>query len=292
VDELVIPSPAKVNLFLEIKGRRPDGYHEIETVMQLVDLCDEVRLQRVQRGIRLCVTGGEIPEGPGNLAYKAADLLLRAVGSRDGVGIRLEKRIPVGGGLGGGSSNAAAVLAGINRLYGLDLTSERLRDLGGQVGSDVPFFLGTSLALATGRGEILTPLDPWPPQWLVVANPGMPIATAWAYEEASSKLTGWQGRATIYPLITDGRLPWPPVWAFNRFETLVLPQRADVRALKALLEAAGGSPVRLSGSGASLFAVVSDRAGAEALAVRARGAGYFAAAATTLLENPILAAVA
>jgi len=292
VEEIEIPSPAKINLFLEVIARRPDGYHEIESVMQLVDLCDCVRLARKPRGIQVSVTGAELPSGRGNLAYKAAALLMETAGLSAGVHIRLEKRIPVAGGLGGGSSNAAAVLAGLNRLYGLGRSREELREIGASLGSDVPFFLSDGLALATGRGEILTPLEPWPPRWVVLANPGVPVSTAWAYREVSSKLTEWQPHASIRTLIADGRLPWPPLWAFNRLEAVVLPHRAEVRSLKALLEQGGGAPVLMSGSGASLFAVVPDAATGQALAARARAAGGFAAAVATLARTPILTAMA
>jgi 4-diphosphocytidyl-2-C-methyl-D-erythritol kinase len=287
VDELVIASPAKINLFLEIVGRRPDGYHEIESVMQLVDLCDQVRLRRSPRGIRVSVAGADLPPGRGNLACKAAMLLQETLGIRGGVQILLEKRIPVAAGLGGGSSNAASVLAGLNRLYELGLSRERLQELGARLGSDVPFFLSDGLALATGRGEVLRPLRPWPRQWLVVANPGIPISTAWAYREVSSKLTAWQRQSTIQTLISDGRLAWPPAWAFNRLESVVLPHRPEVRSLKAMLGEEGGFPVLMSGSGASVFAVVPDGHTAQRLAARVLAQGGFAVAATTLPSNPI-----
>lgn len=292
MDELVISSPAKINLFLEVVGRRPDGFHEIESVMQQVDLCDQVHLRRSPRDIRISVAGAELPPGRGNLAYKAAALILETAGHRGGVHIHLEKRIPVAGGLGGGSSNAAAVLVGLNRLYDLGQSRETLYTLGAQLGSDVPFFLSDGLAVATGRGEVLIPLPPWPPQWLVLANPGVPISTAWAYREASSKLTDWQRRATIHTFIAGGRLAWPPTWAFNRLEAVVLPHRGEIRALKALLQEGGGSPVLMSGSGASLFAVVPDARTGHALVARAQASGAFAAAVTTLPHNPILTAMA
>lgn len=290
MDELAVESPAKINLFLELIARRDDGYHEIESVMQLVALCDRVHLRKARRGIVVTASGADLPAGRGNLAHKAATLLLAAAGERGGVAIHLEKRIPVAGGLGGGSSNAAAVLVGLNRLYDLGQSRDALARLAIQLGSDVPFFLTDGLALACGRGEALTPLRAWPPQWLVVANPGVPISTAWAYREASSKLTLAGARASIRPLVADGRLPWPPVWAFNRLEAVVLPHRDEIRSLRALLEDGGGSPVRMSGSGASVFAVVSGRAAAEALAARARASGVFAAPVTTLCANPILVA--
>jgi len=287
MNEVVVSSPAKVNLFLEIIGRRPDGYHDIASIMQLVDLCDEVRLRRRRTGIHVEVQGAELPAGRENLAYRAAALLLEAAGVEGGVEIHLEKRIPVAGGLGGGSSNAAAVLIGLSRLYGLPWSREALQKLGENLGSDVPFFLGDGLALATGRGEILTPLSAWPPQWLVLANPGLPISTAWAYREASSKLTEWQPRVSIPPFHFGGRPQWPPVWAFNRLESVVLPHRPEVLALKHLLREAGGAPVLMSGSGASVFAVVSDAVSARQLAAQAEKSGAFAAAVTTLPANPM-----
>jgi 4-diphosphocytidyl-2-C-methyl-D-erythritol kinase len=292
VDELEILSPAKINLFLEVIARRRDGYHEIESVMQLVDLCDRVYLARRPRGIRVSVVGAKVPSGRGNLAYQAAALLMEKTGLRDGVHISLEKRIPVAGGLGGGSSNAAAVLAGLNRLYELGQSRESLMALGASLGSDVPFFFSHGLALATGRGELLTQLEPWPPMWLVLANPGVPVSTAWAYGEASSKLTEWHARGSITRLVAHGRLPWPPRWAFNRLEAVVLPHRVEVRALKSLLEDGGGAPVLMSGSGATLFAIVPDAGTGQSLAARAQGAGAFAVAVKTLVRNPILTATA
>jgi len=196
----------------------------------------------------------------------------------------------VAGGLGGGSSNAAAVLLGIGRLYGLDWPRETLQRMAGGLGSDVPFFLGDGVAVARGRGEVLTPLPPWPRRWLVLANPGLPISTAWAYREASSKLTGWEGRVTLPTLTAGGPLEWPPVWAFNRLEEVVLPHRPELVALKALLQEGGGMPVLMSGSGASVFAVVPDAGAAGALAARVRESGAFAAAVTTLPTNPMLGA--
>ena len=292
MNDIVLASPAKINLFLEIVGRRPDGYHEIESIMQLVDLCDEVHLRRRRDGIRLVVRGADLPEGRGNLAYRAAALALETAGLSGGVEIQLVKRIPVAGGLGGGSSNAAAVLLGVGRLYGLDWPAETLHRMASALGSDVPFFLGGSLAVARGRGELLTSLPPWPRQWLVLANPGIPVSTAWAYREASSKLTGREGRVTLPALTAGGPPEWPPVWAFNRLEDVVLPHRPELLALKALLQEGGGMPVLMSGSGASVFAVVPDAGTAEALADRVRGSGAFAAAVTTLPSNPMLGAAA
>ncbi len=284
---LTIPSPAKINLFLEVIRRRPDGFHDIETVMQLVGLYDEVRLEQCREGIAIRVEGADLPQGEENLAWRAARLLLDRAGRPGGVSVSLRKRIPLGGGLGGGSSNAAAVLAGVNRLYGLGRSLEELQALAAALGSDVPFFLGGGLALATGRGEVLRPLRPWPGRWVVIANPGIGISTAWVYQQASSKLTEWGGRASIQPLLTGDMLPWPPDWAFNRLESVVLPEQPEVAALKALLQGGGGAPALMSGSGASVFAIVPDADAGQRLAAKAREAGAFAVTVPTLPENPM-----
>ena len=291
MEALVVPSPAKINLFLEVRARRADGYHEIETVMQLVDLCDTVRLRRMPRGVCVSVRGANLPEGLENLAVRAAELLMAAVGCPGGVAIELDKRIPIGGGLGGGSSNAAAVMAGLNRLYGLGCSLADLQTLGARVGSDVPFFFGGALSVATGRGEILRGLRGWPPQWVVLANPRVAVSTAWAYREISSKLTDGAVQASMAASITGGCLPWPPTWAFNRFEEAVLPHHPEICALRDLLRAGGGSPVLMSGSGATVFAVAADESTACRLAARASAAGAFAVAVRTLAENPLLSAV-
>ncbi len=287
MNPVVLRSPAKINLFLEVLGRRADGYHDIISVMQLVDLWDDVVLTATPEGIRVITAGAALPDGPENLAYRAAAALLDAAGCRAGVEIRLTKRIPVAAGLGGGSSNAAAVLIGVNRLHQLGWTIPALSRLAAALGSDVPFFLGDGLAVVRGRGEVLQPLGAWGPQWVVIANAGRPVSTAWAYGEVSSKLTAGRGQATLPPFTGENGLPWPPVWAFNRFEEVVLPHRPEIGALKALLQQGGGAPVLMSGSGGSVFAVVPDGRAAARLATTAAAAGMFAAAVTTLAENPL-----
>lgn len=290
MEAVTLRSPAKINLFLEVRGRRADGYHEIESVLQMVDLCDTVRLRRAPAGIAVRVCGADLPAGAENLAHRAAAALFDAAGCSGGVAIDLVKRIPVGGGLGGGSSNAAAVLVGLNCLYGLGVSLAELAALGAGLGSDVPFFLGGSLGLATGRGEILRPLTPWARHWIVLANPGTGVSTAWAYREISSKLTDGRDQARIPASIAGGSLPWPPTWAFNRLEDAVLPLRPEIRALRDLLRHGGGSPTLMSGSGSTVFAVAADEAAALRLAASAEAAGARAVAVETLTTNPLLTA--
>jgi 4-diphosphocytidyl-2-C-methyl-D-erythritol kinase len=162
--ELTLRAPAKLNLYLAVLGRRPDGYHELVTVMQALDLCDELRLRLVPRaGVSLALAqpAPGVPEGSENLALRAAELVLERAGAAGdlGVELRLDKRIPAGGGLGGGSSDAAAALVGVNRLLGTPLEPAALSALAARLGSDVTFFLHGGTALCTGRGEIVQPIE-------------------------------------------------------------------------------------------------------------------------------------
>jgi 4-diphosphocytidyl-2-C-methyl-D-erythritol kinase len=192
--ELTLPAPAKVNLYLELLGRRADGYHELLTVMQTVDLCDEVTVALRPRApdcpagqpdvrLRLRTPAAGVPPGPGNLAVRAAlSLLARAGAAGDvGVDLALAKRIPAGGGLGGGSSDAAAVLVALNRLLGEPVDAPALHALAAGLGSDVPFFLVGGTALCTGRGERVRPLAPPRPFGLTLLLPPFPTSTAAVY---------------------------------------------------------------------------------------------------------------
>src|SRR3989304_2298373 len=149
---VILPSPSKINLYLEVLGRRDDGYHEITSIAVLTELCDTVTLERRASGITIGVADPQVPSGPQNLCYRAADLLLRHCGIAAGINIRIEKRIPVAGGMGGGSSNAAATLWGLNLVYELGRSREELMCLGGELGSDVPLFFSQGAAFVKGRG--------------------------------------------------------------------------------------------------------------------------------------------
>ncbi|MBI3080319.1 MAG: 4-(cytidine 5'-diphospho)-2-C-methyl-D-erythritol kinase [candidate division NC10 bacterium] len=177
-----VSAPAKINVILEVLGRRADGYHDLWSVLVLVDLCDTVTVAPRKRGILLTVRPAPrkrgilltvhppvVPAGPGNLAFRAAEAFFETWGRPGGAAITLRKRIPVGGGLGGGSSDAAAVLAALNAMTGRPLTRERLLDLAAGLGSDVPFFFSGGAALITGRGEQVADLPSPPPRWLVLA---------------------------------------------------------------------------------------------------------------------------
>jgi 4-diphosphocytidyl-2-C-methyl-D-erythritol kinase len=194
-------SPCKVNLLLNILGRRADGFHELETVLQPIRVFDRLTFARTARGIGLSCSAPGLPTDGRNLVVRAAAMFLEAAGIKDGVRMELEKNIPLAAGLGGGSGNAATTLLGLNELFGEPLTPTQLQVIATALGSDVPFFLQGQPALATGRGERIEPLEPFPAlrgAAFVLIHPGFGIATAWAYQQLARfphALNGRPGRA-------------------------------------------------------------------------------------------------
>ncbi|MCD6682273.1 MAG: 4-(cytidine 5'-diphospho)-2-C-methyl-D-erythritol kinase [Burkholderiaceae bacterium] len=262
-----LPAPAKLNLFLHVTGRRADGYHLLETVFELVDLCDRIDLRRLDDGaIRLV----EPPAGwsaDDDLAVRAARLLAAQSGCPLGVEIRLRKRIPVGGGLGGGSSDAATVLLGLNRLWRLALSPERLQALALRLGADVPAFVFGRRAFARGVGEELVAIDAHPACYVVVAPP-VQVATAQVF--GCAKLTRNTKPIKIFGL-SRGRFVHR---GKNDLEPVVLaawPQVAEaLQALRVAADAAGadGHLARMTGSGACVFCPVADESVAESIRQR------------------------
>lgn len=270
---LALEARAKVNLFLRIYPRQPDGYHPIETALCRISLCDRVRLRLRGQGIELRVEGGgDVPLGPENLAARAAELFLSEVRAAQGVEIVLEKRIPVAAGLGGGSSDAAAVLRGLNMLLGDPLPKEHLLDLAASIGSDVPFFVfDEPLAFASGRGEKLRPLGPLPRAPALVVSPRIAISTTEAYrawDEAAA------GRREAAEPRRSGAGPGPyPVWrswqdvapsAESDFEPVILRRHPELAEIKERVLATGPLFAILSGSGAAFFAPYADEAARDA----------------------------
>lgn len=269
---LRVRCPAKINLGLWILGRRPDGYHEIDTILQTVMLEDELILELAGEpagpGLKLQVQGRPVP-GPGpNLVERAWALLAEEGLLRPGKGVRarLVKRLPVGAGLGGGSSDAAGFLAGVNRLLSLGLSAEALRSLGARLGSDVPFFFRGGTARGTGRGDRVRHLCPIAPLWIVLATPPVAVSTTWAYAHVRNRLTADGGGASMLEsAIARGDLDGITSAMRNDFEDVVLPRFAVVAETKRALRAGGAVSAQLSGSGSTLFGVASSRE--EALAV-------------------------
>jgi 4-diphosphocytidyl-2-C-methyl-D-erythritol kinase len=272
-------SPCKVNLLLNILGRRPDGFHELETVMHPVGVCDRLAFSRSGRGVELTCTDPALPTDEKNLAHRAATAFLGAAGIAEGVRIHLEKKIPLAAGLGGGSGNAAVTLLGLNELFGHPLAAEQLAGLAGSLGSDVPFFLQNQPALATGRGEKLAPCRPFPAlrgAFFLLIHPGFGISTAWAYQNLArfpEALNGKPGRAErLVRLLGNAGLAAAGAEFYNSLEAPALEKFPLLAIFQEFLRANGAAVALMSGSGSTTFALAATRAAAEQLegAVKAK----------------------
>ncbi len=257
-------TPAKVNLNLRVLGLRADGYHEIESMVQKISLYDKITLVEEDRPrIRVdCVTPG-IPSGPANLAHKAAALLLDASGLKEkGVSIHLEKHIPHGAGLGGGSSDAAAVLLGLNDLFDLSIDADRLHELAARIGSDVPLFLHPSPSRVTGRGEIVSPAPMLIDGFFAVVFPGFEISTQWAYSNFRLTKNTRKYRISTLKKVEGGKLA-PDRWQdllVNDLEAAVLKRHPEIGRCKQDLVRFGARASLMSGSGSAVFGLFEDRA--------------------------------
>lgn len=263
-------SPCKVNFILNILGKRADGFHELETVMHPVNVYDEIRLERGGAGVQLTCSQAELPVDSRNLVFRAATAFLQEAQITDGVRLHLEKRIPLAAGLGGGSGNAATTLLGLNELFGNPLGPNKLRTLASALGSDVPFFLQSQPALATGRGENVESLESFPclrAAAILLVHPGFGISTAWAYQELArfpAALNGMSGRAQR--LIGALRGPDLAVAAkefYNSLEAPALDKFPVLALYQEFLCEQGAAVALMSGSGSTTFAIFKNPAQAE-----------------------------
>lgn len=250
--DIRVKSPAKLNLSLEVLGKRPDGYHDIRSLMIPIDRFDEIALCFVSDGIECICDHPGAPGGSKNLAYRAASAFMEATGERFGIKITVEKRIPVGAGLGGGSGDAATVLNELNRIKGEPLSPGSLIDLAASIGSDVPFFLKRGAQWAEGRGEKLRD-GPKLPDWTyVVVFPGFEISAGWAYGHIP--LTIYNNTHKIKYFEREG------VRLVNHLEAAVLTVYPEVGELKDRLLAVGAWAALMTGSGPSVFGAFENRA--------------------------------
>ncbi len=274
---LFVRSYAKINLTLDVLGRRADGYHELATVMQTIDLYDTLCLTVTEEAsVRVVSTRPDL-DGDDNLAVRAAQALRQRLELPQGVGIELDKRIPVAAGLGGGSSNAAAVLLALQQWWQLPLTPPDLHAIAATLGSDVPFFLTGGLALCEGRGERVTPLAPhWPRamRWLLLLKPTIGVSTAAVFRSlpASDYTDGAHSRAVGAALQAERELQ--PEDLHNGLERGVLERYPEVAQAREDLLKASASFVRLSGSGPTLFAPFSALADATRVRQHLQALGY------------------
>ena len=279
---LALRTSAKVNLTLEVLGKRSDGYHEIATVMQAVDLSDRLKIEAAD-DISLVSTDPALPTDERNLIIRAARLLREAAGVQIGARIWLDKQIPVAAGLGGGSSDAAATLWALNRVWGLRWARERLAEVAVGLGMDVPFFLGRGRALATGRGERLSPLPAAGGFALVLVNPNFPLATAEAYGRVPA---GWRaepsGTARMVEALKTRSARRVAAALTNTLETLVTPAVPAIDRMKAALMAAGALGAAMSGSGPTVFGVARSPDHARSIRRRVNRAGWSCWAVRTI----------
>lgn len=265
-------SPCKVNLLLNILGKRPDGFHELETVMHPVNLCDDLTFARGGSGVNLTCSDPSLPVDAGNLVHRAATAFLSAANITDGVKLHLEKKIPQAAGLGGGSGNAATTLLGLNELFGSPLPAEKLSELAAALGSDIPFFLQPKPALATGRGERIEALATFPVlrgKIFFLIHPGFGISTPWAYQNLArfpESLNGRPGRAQqLIAGLRAGDLSAAAMEFYNSLEAPALEKYPLLILFQEFLRSNGADVALMSGSGSTTFAIVSGMKAAEAL---------------------------
>jgi len=286
-ETLAVTAPAKINLYLAVLGKRPDGFHELLTVFQSLALADRLTVQPgTAPGVVVRCDDERLPESE-NLCTRAAHLLAAAAGHAPddlpAVELQLEKRIPLGAGLGGGSSDAAATLRALNAWWGLGVGDADLLRLAGALGADVPYFLSLGTALATGRGDVIEPLEPLPPLWVVLAMPEEPVSTAdafaWWDEQQGVSQPGAAGHdhfrtfqdfraRQMLRLLRAGALDGAAECCINDLEVPVTHYRPDIAVLIRQLRAAGCPLVRMTGAGAAVFGIAETEADARAIAAR------------------------
>jgi 4-diphosphocytidyl-2-C-methyl-D-erythritol kinase len=263
-------SCCKVNLLLNILGKRPDGFHELETLMHPVGLYDRLNFDRAGRGIKLTCNDPILPVNSRNLVFRAATVFLKKAAINEGVRIHLEKRIPISAGLGGGSGNAAATFLALNELFGHPLPPAALQEMAASLGSDIPFFLQGRPALATGRGEIIQPLDFFPAlqnAHIVLIHPGFGISTAWAYQQLNRFAEAQNGRAgraeKLAALLRAGDAVAAGREFYNSLEAPALRKYPLLELFQQFLRENGAWAALMSGSGSTTFALADGKEAAE-----------------------------
>lgn len=265
---ITVEAPAKLNLYLKVKRKRQDGYHEIESLMQKIELVDHLYLRGREKGIRLVCPDISLPENEDNLAFQAAEAFLTKAGISShshnfaGVDIVLEKKIPIAAGLGGGSSDAAAVLRGMNVLFDAGLSMQQMLTLAKPLGADVPFFATDySAAWATGIGDNLEPSEPLDDYWIVVVNPGFPVSTKWVYENFALTTLGNAFILARNPETEENELSrgrTMPQGLYNDLEKVTISRFPEIENIKRELLRDGAVGALMSGSGPTVFGLFKD----------------------------------
>ncbi|MDR2426378.1 MAG: 4-(cytidine 5'-diphospho)-2-C-methyl-D-erythritol kinase [Endomicrobium sp.] len=266
-----IQAPAKINLYLEITGKRPDGYHNLESIMQTVSLFDEITVEDIPAGIELKCDNAHIPLDSSNLAYKAALVLQKHFNIRKGVKISLKKVIPIGAGLGGGSSDAAAVIKALVQLWNIDVDKSVLERIAAGLGADVPFFFTGGTAVCKGIGEIVLPITNIKKMSIILVNPGFVVSTPSVYRNIKFPLTKPRKIHIIRNLICGGSFNKNDALkhCFNRLEEIVFPVYPEIAKIKSIMTDLGCASL-MSGSGATVFGIFGSESQSETIKSKLR----------------------
>jgi len=252
-----VKAPAKINLSLDVLGKREDGYHEVEMVMTTVDLADRLEIShKEENSISILSHNRFVPDDERNLAYKAAKLLKEKFHIQTGVNIKIEKNIPVAAGLAGGSSDAAAALKGLNELWNLGLSVEELAKLGAEIGSDVSFCVYGGTALAKGRGEKIQPLPAPPKCWVILAKPSIGVSTSDVYGRLDVSNIEHPNTGKMIEAIQNGNYEQMCANLGNVLESVTLEMHPEVKQIKEYMKRFGADAVLMSGSGPTVFGLV------------------------------------
>ncbi|TLS35106.1 4-(cytidine 5'-diphospho)-2-C-methyl-D-erythritol kinase [Pseudalkalibacillus caeni] len=252
--KICIKAPAKINLVLDVLHKRPDGYHEVEMIMTTVDLADRLELSNIKGNkIILESSSGFVPDDSRNLAYQAALLIKERYGIEKGVHIKIDKHIPVAAGLAGGSSDAAAALKGLNQLWNLGLSHDKLAQLGSEIGSDVSFCVYGGTALATGRGEVIKRIDSPPPCWVILAKPSIGVSTADVYRKLNLDKVEHPNVNNMIKALKDKDYQGICREMGNVLEGVTLSMHPEVNRIKEKMHSLGADGVLMSGSGPTVF---------------------------------------
>jgi len=258
MNKIEIDSYSKINLTLHVLGKRQDGYHDLETIMQSVNLADRIFIKKEKEGIKIKCSHPLVPVDSQSLTYRTAEKILNRYKITKGVKIEIDKKIPLASGMAGGSANSASILVGINKLFALNLNNKDLRRIGEELGMDVPFCIQNGTALAYHKGEKVTPLPlVEPPLWLIIINPGFEIPTRWAYNNLDLDQIKKEKNNTeaMLKALKKRELQGIAKNLFNSFERLIIKKYPEIGKIKDRLIEEGILGALMSGSGPTVFGI-------------------------------------
>lgn len=261
MNSIILKGRAKINLTLDVVGKRENGYHDLEMIMQTVNLYDTIYIRKTKvPGVRLKANFSWLPTNDKNIAYRAAELFFQESGINGGVAIEITKRIPVAAGLAGGSTDAAATLVGLNKLYETYYSKEKLMEMGLKLGADVPFCITRGTMLAEGIGEVLTPLTPMPHTYVVLVKPPISVSTATVYKSLDiNQIKNHPDTATVIRALNEGNVEKIADHMANVLEEVTIPMHTEIETIKEDFMKHGAIGSMMSGSGSTVFGLFNTR---------------------------------